>query len=234
MIVGDRPVACATMRSDLHRLSLRTKENALPHVPTEDRRRQLIDAAVRVISREGPARATTRRIVAEADASLATLHYSFRNKQELFEAVIDHCRELTVERFREQHRPGEGLASAVYSLLEEFADWARDGVDFHIAQYELFFWALRTDSARAFAPALYKGYLAVFEELLAGSLTEGEDQECLPQLARDVMAVADGMVLQMLALGDEGPSKDDVRRYAELALSGTAPRIGALSASTSG
>lgn len=203
----------------------------MPHVRTEDRRQQLVEAAVRVISREGPANATTRRIVAEADASLATLHYSFKNKQELFEAVIDHCRELTVERFREQHRPGQGLASAVLSLMEEFADWAHDGVDFHIAQYELFFWALRTESARAFAPALYGGYLTLFEELLAGSLTEGEDPALLPQLARDVMAFSDGMVLQMLALGDDGPSKEDVRRYAELALSGMAPRPPALSGS---
>ena len=56
----------------------------------------------------------------------------------------------------------------MYSLLKEFADWARDGVDFHIAQYELFLWALRTPSARAFGPEMYRVYLALFEEYQSG------------------------------------------------------------------
>ena len=46
-------------------------------IPQDERRRQLIEAAVRVISREGTARATTRRIATEAGAPLASLHFLY-------------------------------------------------------------------------------------------------------------------------------------------------------------
>ena len=200
------------------------KEHPLPHVPAEDRRRELIDAAIRVIGREGPAKATTRRIVAETDASLATLHFVFRDKQELFEAVINHCQTLTVERFRAQQPGKPGLAAATHSLLKEFADWARDGVEFHLAQYELLFWSIRTPTAHAFTSEIYLGYFRLFEEILAGCVVEGDDPSVIPQLARGIMAVADGMVLQIIALGDDGPTEMDVARYAAMALSGSVPR----------
>ncbi|WP_093086609.1 TetR family transcriptional regulator [Pseudonocardia oroxyli] len=41
----------------------------MPHVPQEERRPQLVAAAIRVIAREGVARATTRRIAEEAGCS---------------------------------------------------------------------------------------------------------------------------------------------------------------------
>ncbi|NUL43966.1 TetR/AcrR family transcriptional regulator [Cellulosimicrobium funkei] len=56
-------------------------------VPAEQRRGEFIEAAARVIAREGVERATTRRIAEEAGAPLAALHYCFRSKDELLQAV---------------------------------------------------------------------------------------------------------------------------------------------------
>jgi AcrR family transcriptional regulator len=195
----------------------------LSHVPAKDRRRQLIDAAIRVISREGAAKATTRRIVEEAGASLATLHYSFADKQELFEAVVAHCQALTVERFREHQTGAPSLAVAVRALLGEFAGWARGGVDFHLAQYELFFWGLRTAS-ETLAPQMQRGYEQVVTEILSDAAANDEgldgavDRTTLIRLARDLLAVADGLVLQILALGEDGPTDDDIERCADMLL----------------
>lgn len=55
----------------------------MARVPAQLRRRQLVDAAFRVIGRDGFAAATTRRVCAEAGASLAAFHYCFASKQEL-------------------------------------------------------------------------------------------------------------------------------------------------------
>ncbi len=57
-------------------------------LPAEVRRAQLLEAAVRLMSREGPAAATTRAIVAEAGMSLATFHYCFRSREELLREVF--------------------------------------------------------------------------------------------------------------------------------------------------
>lgn len=56
-----------------------------------DRRRlELVEAAIRVIARDGLAAASTRAIVAEAGMPLGSLHYVFGSREELIGAVIEH------------------------------------------------------------------------------------------------------------------------------------------------
>ena len=55
----------------------------MARVSADERRRQLVAAAFRVIGRDGFAGVTTRRVCAEAGASLAAFHYCFASKQEL-------------------------------------------------------------------------------------------------------------------------------------------------------
>jgi AcrR family transcriptional regulator len=182
----------------------------MSRVPHDERRRQLIEAAVRVISREGTARATTRRIAAEAGAPLASLHYSFRNKEELFHAVIEHCQVVTVEQFR-RHAPSDGgLRAAVHALIEQFRDWTAAEPEFQVAQFELMFWARRTPSARAFTSQIYRDYHALISGILAASDGDEHDDEDISRLATHIMAVTDGMMLQIIALEDAGPTAADV------------------------
>lgn len=57
-------------------------------LPFEERRRELIDAAVRVIARDGLAAASTRAIVAEADMPVGAFHYVFESRDALIRALI--------------------------------------------------------------------------------------------------------------------------------------------------
>lgn len=59
----------------------------MARVSAKDRSLQFVQAAARVIARDGAGAATTRRIAAEAEAPLAALHYCFRSKDELLEEV---------------------------------------------------------------------------------------------------------------------------------------------------
>jgi AcrR family transcriptional regulator len=52
------------------------------------RRAELLQAALRVMSRDGVAAGTTRAIVAEAGMPLATFHYCFRSRNELLRDLI--------------------------------------------------------------------------------------------------------------------------------------------------
>lgn len=58
-----------------------------------DRRAELVDAAIRVIAREGLAGASTRAIVAEADMPLGAFHYVFGTRDDLITAVIEQITE---------------------------------------------------------------------------------------------------------------------------------------------
>lgn len=55
----------------------------------DQRRAELIEAAITVIARDGLAAATTRAIVAEADMPLGAFHYVFASRDELLERVIE-------------------------------------------------------------------------------------------------------------------------------------------------
>ena len=54
-----------------------------------DRRQQLIDAAIRVLQRDGVGHVTTRAIAAEAGAPLASIHYTFGSKDEIVRAAFE-------------------------------------------------------------------------------------------------------------------------------------------------
>ncbi len=60
----------------------------MARIAVEDRRLQLVEATIRVMSEHGVAAATTRRIAAEANTTLATVHYCFESKQTLLREVI--------------------------------------------------------------------------------------------------------------------------------------------------
>jgi AcrR family transcriptional regulator len=190
------------------------------HVPQDQRRREIIEAAVSVISEHGTHGATTRKIAAAAGAPLGALHYSFRNKEELFHAVMDHCRELTVQRFRTNLEPGDGVENAVHTLIRQFRDWTAAEPEFQVAQYELLFWASRTPSARSFAPEIYRDWRTLISGILTESLADGDDPEKIDQLTTQVMAVTDGMMLQIIAMGDSGLGDNAVDAFTASAMAG--------------
>ena len=54
----------------------------MPRVSAPSRREALIEAALRVMERDGLTAGTTRAIVAEAGMSLASFHYAFSSRDE--------------------------------------------------------------------------------------------------------------------------------------------------------
>ncbi|MDQ1289870.1 MAG: hypothetical protein QG622_3436 [Actinomycetota bacterium] len=57
-------------------------------MPLPDRRQRLVEAAARVMKRDGVAAATTRAITAEAGMPHGAFHYCFGTKQELYREVF--------------------------------------------------------------------------------------------------------------------------------------------------
>ena len=177
-------------------------------MPVSERREQLIDAAIRVISRDGMAGATTRRIAEQAGAPQASLHYSFADKEELFSAVIAHGVEQTYWRVaRRAAEPRGGLRVAVAGYPEMFRAWALADPDLMAAQYALLTWLLRTDR-KAEAEKVYLRYFDGLLPVLLAAATDSEQDVDLRKLARLATGAADGMILQLISLG--APALDGV------------------------
>jgi TetR/AcrR family transcriptional regulator, regulator of biofilm formation and stress response len=187
----------------------------VPHVPQEERRPQLVAAAIRVIAREGVARATTRRIAEEAGTALATLHYAFRDKAELFAAVTEYGVRRTEEALAERRiAPGIGLAEAVAEIVTLFRDWTAAEPGLQAAQLELQAWSERTPAFRELADHCYVTYGRAFVGVLRAAATAAEDRVDLDRLATLTLMTTDGMALRILASGPSAMADVDVRTLA--------------------
>ena len=172
----------------------------MAHVPTEVRRQQFIEAAITVVARVGVDGATTRRIADEAGAPLATLHYCFQTKENLlwatFERLADMVR-IDVERVT---TPGQSTTAIATRLMAEAVRWGLDNPDANRAQVEILLWAARSD--RDFAVRVYDLFVDSWKGYLAGARKPLPDDE-LESLVRLIVAMLDGLCLQLFTHGDE-------------------------------
>jgi TetR/AcrR family transcriptional regulator, transcriptional repressor of bet genes len=89
-------------------------------VDHDARRRELADAAIRVIGRDGLERASIRSIAAEAGWTTGVLQHYFDTKDQLLDAALDEIEHRTLERFirAQTSEPARAaIEGAVHSLL---------------------------------------------------------------------------------------------------------------------
>ena len=183
------------------------------HVPAVERREQLITAAIAVIAEVGVEGATTRRIAAAADAPLATLHYCFQSKERLFLDVFD--------RILASHRAdtalidgrGRSVADVAEDLLTHTLEWGMRHPDQARAELDLALWAARQESA------LGVQMYAMFADLWTGTLLlaapDLPEAEILSSV-RLMMALADGLGMQMLATDDHEQTRRDTAEAGDM------------------
>ncbi|MFJ8659895.1 TetR/AcrR family transcriptional regulator [Streptomyces sp. NPDC093795] len=174
-------------------------------MPSAERRRQLVEAAIRAMTRDGVARTTTRSICAEAGVSLSVFHYCFESKQALLEAAIETITGNYVARVMSAVEPGATLRETVRGALQTYWDHVTAHPGEHMLTYDLTQYALREPGFEHLARAQYEQYTlsagALVEQVLA--LRGLEPRVPVETIARYLAAVIDGLTLQFLVLGDD-------------------------------
>ncbi|MFI2610224.1 TetR/AcrR family transcriptional regulator [Kitasatospora sp. NPDC018619] len=94
----------------------------MAHVPASERRPQLVQAAIDLMTREGIAAGSTRAIAAELGVAQATVHYTFGTKKDLYRAVVEQLKSDFVGQVRAAS-PGDGtfgeqVRTLVHALWE--------------------------------------------------------------------------------------------------------------------
>ncbi|WP_283714468.1 TetR/AcrR family transcriptional regulator [Microbacterium dauci] len=194
-------------------------------MPPEQRRDELIAAAIRVIARRGVAGATTRAVTAEADMPLGAFSYIFGTQDELMTAVVDTVTEQ--ERFAAQVRAidGTSMVTALRSGLDGYIDLLKARPDDELALFELAIWARRRDPDGQMR-AQWATYFRAAEDLLrfAAEVTAHEWQTPVSELARVLVSFADGITLAWLADHDTDAARRTAAFAAEALARHAAPR----------
>ncbi|NUO61617.1 MAG: TetR/AcrR family transcriptional regulator [Hamadaea sp.] len=185
----------------------------MARVPAEQRREDFLKATLRVIAEHGVAGATTRRIAEEASAPLASLHYCFHTKQELFWAVFERQANLVAEAAGvAAGTPKEGLRTAAVRLLTRGVDFIVANEDYARAQFDLLQWAMRQQGTQSLLAAdVYSLSMDRYEAVLLASMRDGEDASIVSELSRMIIAVLDGMNLQWNAHQDTARLRADTK-----------------------
>jgi AcrR family transcriptional regulator len=172
--------------------------------PSAERRRQLTEAAIRAMARDGVAKTTTRSIAAEAGVSLSVFHYCFDSKQALIESVITALTDHSVTVVKQAIRPRATLEETVRAGFQAYWDHVRAHPDEHMLTYELTQYALRQPGFQHLARRQYELYGAAYADLI-GDLGRTMDFDLavpVSVLARYLAAMTDGLTLNYLVLGD--------------------------------
>ncbi|GGU94903.1 transcriptional regulator [Streptomyces litmocidini] len=175
----------------------------MARMPSAERRRQLVEAAIRAMTRDGVARTTTRSICAEAGVSLSVFHYCFDSKQALLEAAIETITGNYVARVMSAVEPGATLRETVRGALQTYWDHVTAHPGEHMLTYDLTQYALREPGFEHLARAQYEQYVASATALIEQVGVRGREPRVpVEVLARYLAAVIDGLTLQFLVLGD--------------------------------
>ncbi len=182
-------------------------------------RQQLVDATVRVVSAHGVAKATTRKIAQEAKLNLATVHYVFGSKEELFAAVMLDCMAPQVGAMGGvAELPAKcGLRLAVVEVIKGFRKSVTEHSALAIAQYELLCWALRSKDADHLAKRITEEYITAIRAQFDGLANADDTGVDLAVLARYVYMIIDGMYFQHLTIG-AGVGDDELGPLADALL----------------
>ncbi|MFJ9177718.1 TetR/AcrR family transcriptional regulator [Streptomyces sp. NPDC102360] len=156
-----------------------------------ERRQRIIDAAIRVVGSKGIAGLSHRTVAAEADVPLGSTTYHFKTLDELMVAALRQANEGFAKVVAGHHAiqdPDSDLPAELAALLGEWLAGDREGVEL---EYELYLAALRRPALRPVA--------AEWCEELAVVVARRTD----PVTARAMVALMDGISLQMLLTGGE-------------------------------
>ena len=172
------------------------------------RRQQLVEAAIRVMTRDGVRKATTRAVVSEAGLSLSVFHYCFDSKETLLEEVVRTIVGRTASLAQEAIVRGTARAAErsgspvelVRSGLWAYWEHVRAHPDEHLLTYEVMQHCLRHDEMADVARHQYELYAdAIAVQLRAAGLDGAEVQT----LARYLAVVVDGLTADWLARRDD-------------------------------
>lgn len=173
----------------------------MARISSTDRRAELVQAAMRVISAHGVAAATTRAIVAEAGMSLASFHYAFRSRDEMMRELLTLVVESEAAAVFETLRPGADIRSSLRNGLQAYFDLLVADPSHEQVVFELTHYALRTPGLEVLAREQYARYHAAVGELLeAGAASAGVEWSIpVADVARTVVTYTDGVTLAWLA-----------------------------------
>ncbi len=190
--------------------------------PLAERRTQLVEAALRVAARAGVEAVTIRAVAHEADVSLGTVHYCFRDKDELLDAMGQSIRVEASDQIKAALLQGAAAGLDFATLTHACGEALLEGLKKY-RQVRLLLLEIATTGARN--PALRPTALLHLEQstemardlVVAAADAAGVRYRVdIGQVARATTAIIDGIELAWLVDQDDERAREGFHALADL------------------
>ncbi|WP_432543474.1 TetR/AcrR family transcriptional regulator [Kineococcus sp. SYSU DK002] len=182
------------------------------HRSARERREQLLDAAVEVVSGRGVKGLTTRAVTEQAGVPHGVFHYTFGSKQELFSALLEREVSSTLASVADAMRACSDVATALQAALTAQLHLVQRNPDYHLALNELSLAHQRVDAAASLSEWEQRQYRArTCADLQAWSLERGLTWTVdLEDLAAYLVALGAGVATTWLADRDDRSARSAI------------------------
>lgn len=186
----------------------------------DERRERLLGAAVRVMTRDGAGAATTRAVAAEAGMRASTFHYCFTSRDEMVAQVVQRLSAAERLSIGASIAPGKDLRSTMADAAEGFLRHLVTHPGHEQVLFELNHLALRTPGLEHLAATQYATYHEAAASVLrqVADLTGTAWAVPVPELARLVVTVTDGVTTTWLADRDTEAARATLTTLLDLLL----------------
>lgn len=200
----------------------------MAYVRAADRERQIVAAAITVLSAVGVPGTTLRAVAAQAAIPLGTLHYVFPSKDEMLRAVIATVIDDVVDAVAAGLELDRGVAHALRHGVVNFWDAlvARDA-GLQIMQYELAMYSVRSQGAGGLAQLQYERYTALVSRFCERAAAAAGERCAVDfgTLGRLTLAVVDGLIVQYVASPDAERARRDLDRAIDMLVAFADPQL---------
>jgi AcrR family transcriptional regulator len=180
------------------------KQNSILRPNSDGKRELIIEAALKVMVSEGLYRATTRKIAEAAGLNLATLHYHFNDKEQIFflamEQLIANYRAALGTHFADE----QTLHQRIHDLAHFIWGEIKKNPDEQLALQEMTLYLLRHPQAASLAKEKDREFLALYVDMLSTASDAGSfDDDHITAVANLIYTGLVGLFNQWLATRDE-------------------------------
>ena len=144
------------------------------NLPKEERQSQIMEAAMKVITRKGFSNTRMDDIVNEAGLSKGAIYHHYEGKKDLFLALIDHWETQTFPDFYNRNGKERSASDALIDFSEEIIKVFKTRS--YVFQVEVEFWSLanQDDEIRKRSQELYEKIINLFELVIIKGIREKE------------------------------------------------------------
>lgn len=162
-----------------------------------DTQQKIFDAALKVFSCKGHDGARMQEIADLAGINRALLHYYFRTKRQLYEAVFAHLFEQYMRSFRAVMDPEQPFAKSLRDFVDHYVDYVRDHMDMaRLVMHENLSGGTLMGEHLARAFATHGSPQQRFEEAIVRATERGEIQPLDPK--QTIMTVISACALFLI------------------------------------